>query len=120
MKDVKEKRFSELIEKEYNKNGNFNNEKGLAKEAATSAYHFSAEEIKPLQIREFGGLGAITSDSEEELRFGSKNPSYALIGSKRSGWTLIGSRSSGWTLIGSKSSGWTLIGSRSSGWTLKI
>ena len=68
---------------------------------ATSAYNFLTKEISPIQAVEFGGLGAILDNTEEDLEFNrcqlwfSKNSGYSLWCSKNSGNSLRYSENSG-------------------------
>ena len=149
VRQQKENRFVELVETAYNKNkGNrirhlvriladsyqenperlksyFNNKNFLITGIATSAYHFLTGDIKPIQSRKFGGLGAIINDSEKGLTFNrnqlyfSKNSGDALWDSENSGDALKYSKNSGDALKYSKNSDSALRDSKNSGDALK-
>jgi len=79
----------------------FNSDNLLVVGIATSAYHFLTGDIRPIQTREYGGLGAIINDSEEGLKFNRNQLSFA----KLSGFALQNSTNSGKALFSSENSG---------------
>jgi len=87
---------------------------------ATSAYNLITNDIAPIQSIEFGGLGAILTNTEEGLTFNqcqlwySKNSGYALRSSKNSEYTLWYSKNNGNALGYSENSGDALRGSKRS------
>ena len=113
----------------------FNSEDNKIAGIATSAYHFLTGDIKPIQTREYGGLGAIINDSEHNLEFGrcqlhfaqlsgkalwhSKNVGYVLENSTNSGYALKNSNNSSDALWRSKNSGSVLGSSTNSGDALR-
>lgn len=107
------------------------NDSELIAGLATSAYHFLTGDIKPIQTREYGGLGAIINDSEHNLEFGrcqlwfsrlsgnaltySTNKNHALRYSENSDKALFGSTNSDKALSDSINSGYALHESVNSG-----
>jgi len=112
-----------IIAKAYEKNPEtlrryFNHENQKIAGIATSAYHFLTGDIKPIQTRNFGGLGAIINDSEESLKFGRNQLNFAkLCGdalwySENNGYALWHSENNGNALWKSENSGDALENSR--------
>ena len=147
-KDNKKRRLSSLLYKVVkNKNGNavrhltriiakayksnpeklrkyFNDSEKLISGIATSAYNFLTGEITPMQSTEYGGLGAILTNTPKNLIFKdnqlwySKNSGCALLYSKNSGYALRGSENSGSALSVSTNSENALKNSENSGHAL--
>lgn len=110
-----------IISKAYEKNPiklrkYFNHTNKFIAGISTAAYHFLTGDIKPIQTREFGGLGAIINDSEENLVFNKSQLWYA----KLSGNALKKAHNSDRVLFYSENSGHSLYYSNNKGRVLEL